>query len=160
MNLTDLALPAAMAGLAWLSRHWGAPDDAPPPGERLPGPADVPWPAAPPPRRTTPGTRPMTPDERRLSRDEPPVDHLDRMTPGERERVRQARGGAPAGAGWRPAQRPTQAEVARARALLGAGWREGVLEETGDTQYRGAYHPSRGGGRHKGVEVWHRAPAG
>ena len=45
-----------------------------------------------------------------------------------------------------------------ARALLGAGWREGVLEETGDTQYRGAYHPSRGGGRHKGVEVWHRAP--
>lgn len=160
MNLADLALPAAMAGLAWLSRHWGAPDDAPPAGERLPGPADVPWPAAPPPARTTPGRRPMTPDERRLSRDEPPVDHLDRMTPDERERVRRALGpGAASGGTWRPAKRPTPAEVERAKQLLAPGvWREGVIESSETTQYRGAWHPDRSGsGRHKGVEVWHRA---
>lgn len=157
MSLADLALPAALAAIGWLSRRMS---DAPPPSERLPGPADVPWPAAPPPSASPPGTRPMTPDERRLARDEPPIDHRDRMTPDERERVRRALGpGAASGGTWRPAKRPTPAEVAQAKALLGPGWHEGVLLETATVQYRGAYHPSKGGGRHKGVEVWHRSRA-
>lgn len=102
----------------------------------------------------------MTPDERRLSRDEPPDtpgDHLDRMTPDERARVL-ARTRSSSEPRWRPAIRPTSAEVSRARALLAPGyWHEGTIEEAGNTQYRGAWHPSRGGGRPKGVEVWHRA---
>lgn len=155
MTLADAILPGLALAVAWLGRRV-SPE---PPAARYPGPADIPWPAAPPPSTT----RPTTPDERRLARDEPPDTPdtvIDRMTPAERERVREReRGATPTGSAprWRPAIRPTPAEVARARALLAPGyWHEGTIEEAGNTQYRGAWHPSRGGGRHKGVEVWHR----
>lgn len=163
MNLADLALPAAMAGLAWLSRHWGAPDDAPPPGERLPGPADVPWPAAPPPtspppeRITDVGPIDPTTDQ---PRETPPMQRGMPGTSAAIDRaIRRAKQRASSGGGWRPAQRPTRAEIERAKQLLAPGvWREGVIESSETTQYRGAWHPDRSGsGRHKGVEVWHRA---
>lgn len=60
------------------------------------------------------------------------------------------------GARWRPAKRPTPAQVKRAHELLSPSvWRKGVIEEGSGVQYRGAMHPNKdGSGTHRGVEVW------
>lgn len=159
MTLADAILPGLALAVAWLGRRV-SPE---PPAARYPGPADIPWPAAPPP--TTPATSepPLRPTDvgpidpsTDLPR-EPPA--MQRGMPTVSRKIddaiaKQRSRGAPR---WRPAIRPTPSEVSRARALLAPGyWHEGTIEEAGNTQYRGAWHPSRGGGRHKGVEVWHR----
>lgn len=161
--LSDLALPAVLALLAWISRR-AEPDEPPPPGRaKMPGGADIPWPAAPPPtspppeRITDVGPIDPTTDQ---PRETPPMQRGMPGTSAAIDRaIRRAKQRASSGGGWRPAQRPTRAEVERAKQLLAPGvWREGVIESSETTEYRGAWHPDRSGsGRHKGVEVWHRA---
>lgn len=170
MTLADAILPGLALAVAWLGRRAGAET---PPATRYPGPSDIPWPAAPPPTTTStaPPPRPMTPDERITDvgpidpttdqpRETPPMQRGMPGTSAAIDRaIRRAKQRASSGGGWRPAQRPTRSEVERAKQLLAPGvWREGVIESSETTQYRGAWHPDRSGsGRHKGVEVWHRA---
>jgi len=67
-------------------------------------------------------------------------------------------GGVPiakGGGSWKPKNRPTPAEVSKARSLIRSpDWRIGPIAQEGNTQYRGAKH-----GPKKAVEVWEKRAA-